>query len=112
MKLNLIFGIAVLSVWGLSYTLGLNSLDVSLHIEAKKTQQEPQAFMGCNSGWVAPEAGSGENSLSSTLKLSLSADSTAVGLYFQGLKQWLEIGLNGQGSSTVNYGNGWQRRSL
>ena len=109
-KLNLIFVIALTLAWGLSYALGLNSLDITLHIEAKGLDKKQAATAICYSGLALPAAE--PHNLSTTLKLNLSADSTAVGISFQGLKQWLEVKLDGNGEGLVDYGRGWKRRSL
>lgn len=110
MKPQLIFGIVLMLGGGLSYALGINGLDITLRIEAKGVEKNQMATALCYSGMASPAAGA--QNLSGTLKLNLSADSTALGLSFQGLKQWLEVQLDGKGESSVDYGKGWKRRSL
>ena len=110
MKPQLIFGIVVMLGYRIAYGLGINSLDITLHIEAKGLGKKQAATALCYSGWTLPAAEA--EALSSTLKLNLSQDSTALGFSFQGLKQWLEVQLNGKGESSVDYGKGWKRRSL
>jgi len=110
MKPQLIFGIVLMLGYGIAYGLGINSLDITLRIEAKGLDRKQAATALCYGGWALPATEA--ESISSTLKLNLSADSTALGFSFQGLKQWLEVKLDGKGEGSVDYGEGWKRRSL
>ena len=110
MKPNLIFGVVLMLAGGFTYALGLDSLDITLRIEAKSLQKEQMATALCHSGWGQPAAE--PSRLSTTLNLSLSADSTAIGLSLQAWKQWLEVKLDGRGEGNVAFGQGYQRRSL
>ncbi len=95
---------------GLTYALGINSLDITLHIEAKGIEKQQLAKALCYSGHVIPVAE--PQNLSGTLKLNLSSDATELGFSFQGLKQWLEVNLDEKGEAKVDFGKGWKRRSL
>lgn len=95
---------------GLTYALGINSLDITLHIEAKGVEKDQMATALCYSGYTTPVAE--PQNLSGTLKLNFSSDATALGFSFRGLKQWIDVNLDQKGEAKVAYGKGWKRRSL
>ena len=110
MKSNLIIGLLLMLGSGLVYGLGISGVDITLQIEAKSQEKKQMSTALCYSGWEWPASES--HNLAGTLKLNLSADSTAIGFSFQGLKQWVEVKLDGKGDSSVDFGAGWKRRSL
>lgn len=110
MKPQLIFGMLLMLSYAVAYGLGISSLDITLHIEAKGLERKQVATALCYSGWAIPDMEA--EGLSGTLKLNLSPDSTALGFSFEGLKRWLEVQFNGNGDGSVSYGKGWKRRSL